>query len=127
MLVLLLASLSLASSKGQSFQLQFGEQKQGVSVINKVTGNAEDFSKKASLLEKAFAEAIIAYTKALEDPDHPLNKTIGPLRRPIALQTIKNINITVMMLDKDDPQDHPMTWKIPSVLGSGESFVTKVN
>jgi len=126
---LVLALLSLTFTKAQDFQIpwQITEQKQGVSVtvVNKV-GEDPVFQKKQELLEKAFKEAADAYIKALTSADHPINKAIGPFRRPTALRILSGMEITVMMLEKDDPQDHPMTWRLPTMFQGGDAFVTKI-
>jgi hypothetical protein len=39
---------------------------------------------------------------------------------------MKNIDLTVMLLDKDDSLTKPSTWKLPSFFGKGASYVVKI-
>lgn len=100
---------------------------QVVTLTNKVSGDLELLTK-TNLIVPAFTEAIKKYTEALgpKNPDHQLKKTIGAFQTPVALASIASIDLTVMVLEKDDTLDIPTTWKLPTFFGKRNSYVTKI-
>lgn len=109
-----------------SITQMFPKQKPGVSVEDK-SGEGSDSLGKQAVIKAAFASAIDRFRQALDDDDHGVNKAIGSIQRPVSVKTLKDCNLTVMILDKNDPQDHPMTWMLPNMFGGEvQSYVTRI-
>jgi hypothetical protein len=100
----------------------------GITIEDK--GNSEDkeFIAKKDLIKKSVEKAIRDYEIALSDRDHPLNKTIGIPNQRRAQRTLSGISFTIWILEENDPQKMPMTFKLPVIFAyhNQSAYILKI-